>query len=119
SPIDEFNAPAGAALCFEGIPLPDLLMPGGATLIGTPYGGCNRVDRLAGFIEPLLGISLGELPVCDSIHTTVSALRLGEHVIATLPGEPTTLLVEALRENSPAGADKTIVVGYAQDHIGY
>jgi neutral ceramidase len=119
SPIDEFNAPAGAALCFEGIPLTNLMLPGGVGLDSTPYGRCNRVDELAGFIGPLLGISLGELPVCDSIHTTVSALRLGEHVFATLPGEPTTLLVEALRENSPAGTDKTIVIGYAQDHIGY
>lgn len=119
SPIDEFNAPVGAALCSEGVPLPNLLMPGGIALADTPYGRCNRVDRLASFIEPLFGFELGDLPVCDSIHTTVSALRLGEHVIATLPGEPTTLLVEALREASPAGADKTIVVGYAQDHAGY
>jgi neutral ceramidase len=119
SPIDEFNAPAGAALCFEGIPIPEMLMPGGVFLDSTPYGRCNRVDKLAGFVETLLKISLGELPVCDSIHTTVSALRLGDHVFATLPGEPTTLLVEALREMSPAGAEKTIVIGYAQDHIGY
>jgi neutral ceramidase len=119
SPIDEFNAPAGAALCFEGVPLQSLLMPGGIDLASTPYGACNRVDRLAGFIGPLFGFDLGETPVCDSIHTTVSALRLGEHVFATLPGEPTTLLVEALRESSPAGVDKTIVIGYAQDHIGY
>lgn len=123
SPIDEFNAPAGAALCFESpIPLPELLLPGAQdVLAGTPYDRCIRVDALAGdeAVENLFKLKFGTPPICDTLFTTVSALRIGVTVFATLPGEPTTLLVDKLRANSPAGAEHTIVVGYAQDHTGY
>lgn len=123
SPIDEFNAPAGAALCFESpIPLPELLLPGAAdVLLGTAYDRCIRVDALAGdeAVEGLFKLKFGTAPICDSLFTTVSALRLGDAVFATLPGEPTTLLVDKLRANSPAGAENTIIIGYAQDHTGY
>jgi neutral ceramidase len=73
---------------------------------------------------PILGEIL-DLPfepeglVCGSTRTTVSAIRIDEWLIGTLPGEPVTLLGDKVRELSPVPPDKTIVVGYAQGEIGY
>jgi hypothetical protein len=58
-------------------------------------------------------------PICQSTRTNVSALRLGDYVIGTLPGEPTVPLAKYVRDNSPVAADKTIILGYSQGHMGY
>lgn len=120
SPIDEFNAPYGAALCS---PTRRALnsraqMPGTENSEYT-YRGCNRLEEIDIFFERLIDVVLEEPPLCETTRTTVTALRLGDHVMATLPGEPVTLLVEDLRTMSPVPPENTIVVGYAQNHDGY
>ena len=119
SPIDEFNAPVGAALCGSDA---DPVFPP-ASMWNTsglsPYSSCARIDVASSILGPLLGTDFGQAPLCSSTRTTVSAVRLGEHVIATLPGEPLTLLADRVRELSPVAPERTIVVGYAQGHIGY
>lgn len=121
SPIDEFNAPVGAALCEGTFPLARAgAMPGTAGIV--PYGSCMRVDVAARFLGAGFGIDFAidaTHPVCQSARTVVSALRLGDYVLGTLPGEPTVMIADLVREQSPVAADHTIVVGYAQGHVGY
>lgn len=120
SPIDEFNAPVGAALCEGASPMfPAAALPGTEGV--APYGSCLRLDVAAPILGPLFEIDFGvdeRHPVCEATRTTISALRIGEYVLGTLPGEVTTLLAELVREQSPLG-EQTIVVGYAQGHVGY
>lgn len=121
SPIDEFNAPFGVGLCDSTRPAlsPRAQMPGTRELYGSSYIGCNRIEGIHLAIESLLDLEFEEPPMCQTTQTTVSALRLGDHVVVTLPGEPTTMVHDHLRSFSPAGTDRTIIVGYAQDHVGY
>jgi neutral ceramidase len=121
SPIDEFNAPVGAALCET----PEPMFPA-AAIEGTegtlPYGSCLRIDVAGEILGPIFNIDFGvdeTHPSCEMTRTTVSALRLGDYVIGTLPGEVGTGIAELVREKSPVDADHTIVVGYAQGHVGY
>ena len=119
SPLDEFNAPFGAALCGgPGSALtPRAQMPG--TLGLAPYQSCNRVEGIGPVLGPGLGLSFPRNEVlCGTTRTTVTALRVGEWYLATIPGEPVTLLGDRLRRASPDPA-RTMVVGYAQGHIGY
>lgn len=121
SPIDEFNAPFGVGLCdaYRVALMPRAQMPGTRNLVGFTYRGCNRIEQIDEAMESLLDLEFEEPPICQTTQTTVSALRIGDHMVATLPGEPTTQLADHLRSLSPAGTDRTIVVGYAQDHVGY
>src|SRR5690606_15092793 len=121
SPIDEFNAPFGVGLCdAQRTALTTRAqMPGTRDLVGFSYRGCNRIEQIDEAMESLLDLEFEEPPICQTTQTTVSALRLGDRLVATLPGEPTTQLVDHLRSLSPAGTERTIVVGYAQDHVGY
>ena len=121
SPIDEFNAPVGAALC-EG----DFAMFGAGAMPGTAgvltYGGCNRLDVAADVLGALLDIELevtANRPVCQMTRTTLSSLRIGDYVLATLPGEVSVLIADLTRAQSPVDAEHTVVVGYAQGHVGY
>jgi neutral ceramidase len=57
--------------------------------------------------------------VCSTTRTTISAIRIGDHVIGTLPGEVSVLLADLARSHSPVDEAHTIVVGYAQGHVGY
>lgn len=120
SPIDEFNAPVGAALCQSEIAMfPTAAMPGTEGIL--PYGSCLRLDVAGEILGELFDIDFGVTatqPVCETTRTTVSALRLGDYLVGTLPGEVTVLLAEHVRQRSPQ-PDKTIVVGYAQGHVGY
>ncbi|MEZ4365445.1 MAG: neutral/alkaline non-lysosomal ceramidase N-terminal domain-containing protein [Kofleriaceae bacterium] len=121
SPIDEFNAPVGAALCEDGEPLfPGAAIP--ATEGLTPYGSCLRLDVAGEIMGPIFDIDFGitpTAPLCESTRTTITALRLGEYVLETMPGEVTVMIKDQVRAQSPVAADKTIVVGYAQGHVGY
>ena len=121
SPIDEFNAPVGAALCENEDPLfPAGLMPGTSGI--APYGGCVRIDTAADVLGQLLDIDFGvdaAHPVCESSRTTISTLRLGDVLLATVPGELSILLADYLRARSPVEAENTVLVGYAQGHVGY
>jgi neutral ceramidase len=119
SPVDEFNAPYGAALC--GAPEQPLLPTGG--IPGTEdlpaYSSCVKVDQGWAAIAAELELPAAAWPLCGATRTLISAIRLGPTTYATLPGEPVTLLRDALLERSPAGADHTVVIGYAQGHVGY
>jgi neutral ceramidase len=119
SPLDEFNAPNGAALCAEGgIALPLTQLPGVQGL--PPYESCLRInDMAASILANIFKFEPQEVPLCYSTRTTVSAWRLGDHLIAGLPGEVVTLFADTLREASPRAYDRTIVVGYSHDNIGY
>ncbi|MFK7998882.1 MAG: neutral/alkaline non-lysosomal ceramidase N-terminal domain-containing protein [Polyangiales bacterium] len=118
SPLDEFNAPAGAALCGDGEidiavgPIP------GTDFEGSPYVSCAKADVAAPLISAALRVPLGPMPACGSTRTLVSALRIGGHYFATLPGEPVTLVANRIRAESPS-PEQTTVIGFAQDHMGY
>ena len=120
SPVDEFNAPVGAALCETATPMfPAAQIPGTEGTL--PYGSCLRLDIAGEILGPIFNIDFGvteNAPVCETTRTTVSALRLGDYLIGTLPGEVSVLIADLVREKSPM-PDKTIVVGYAQGHVGY
>lgn len=122
SPIDEFNAPYGAGLCGDNMrgPLaPSALLPGTEHI--APYQSCNRIEAVSNLLSRTLMLDLPppDQVSCAATRTTVSALRIGEHVFMTIPGEPLTLLGDRLRGGSPVAADKTVMVGYAQGHVGY
>ncbi len=119
SPIDEFNAPFGAGLC--GDPSDDIFqgsaMPGATGL--PAYHSCARLPDVTLVLAALMDVEFEGPPVCSSTRTTISALRLGDYVFATAPGEPVIGWADYVRAMSPVAADKTIVLGYAQGHIGY
>ncbi len=117
SPIDEFNAPAGAALCGEGTSIPARSMPGVSDL--APYSACVLLPYAHKLIQGVLEQPVETTPLCATTRTVVSAIRLGDFLLATLPGEPVTLLADTLRSQSPYPAERTAVVGYAQSHMGY
>ena len=120
SPIDEYNAPVGAALCEKSEPMfPAAAIPGTEGIL--PYGSCLQLDKAAEVLGPIFKVDFGvseTKPVCETTRTTISALRIGEYLIGTMPGELTVLLAARIRELSPL-PNKTIVVGYAQGHVGY
>jgi neutral ceramidase len=121
SPIDEFDAPVGAGLCQDTEPMfPAAEIPGTEGLL--PYGSCLRLDAAGDILGQLFKVDFGvdeTHPVCETTRTTVSALRIGDYILGTMPGEMTVLLADYLRAHSPNPADHTILVGYAQGHVGY
>ncbi len=123
SPIDEFNAPYGAALCggANGPFVPPAQIPGTARLIEWPYASCNRIEAVQRLLATALTLDLGtRAPICDTTRTTISALRIGDWYMSVLPGEPITLSADRMRELvTTVPADHHIVVGYAQDNNGY
>ncbi len=121
SPIDEFNAPFGAVFCTTSMPalLSQAQMPGTRDLDDYSYRGCNMLQEVAGTLGAVLDLEFDGPPICETTQTTISALRIGDWMLATLPGEPVTQLAAHLRTLSPMPEDHTIVVGYAQDHTGY
>ena len=121
SPVDEFNAPVGAGLCETANAMfPAAAIPG--TEGKLPYGSCLRLDVAGEILGEVFSIDFGvdaTHPVCESTRTTISALRIGDYVIGTMPGELTVLLANYLRTHSPVPPERTILVGYAQGHVGY
>jgi neutral ceramidase len=119
SPIDEFNAPVGAALCEkEEAMFPAALMPGTDGIV--PYGSCLRLDVAGDILQSIFKIDFevdATHPICETTRTTISALRIGEFTFGTLPGEATVLLADLIREK--AANLKPVVIGYAQGHVGY
>ena len=91
----------------------------------------ETVDRALGKLRRVEGNALGiswrkiELPSRDpqgrpleeSLKARVAAIRLGNAACCFLPGEPFIETSLAIREAS--GWDFTMVVGYAEDWIGY
>lgn len=118
SPIDEFNAPAGAGLCGEESPLlPSATLPGTADVV--PYRSCQALPRITRTLGILLDFEFGEMPICSSTRTTVAALRLGDYLFATAPGEPVVPWRDYVARNSPVPEENTFVIGYALGHNGY
>jgi neutral ceramidase len=119
SPVDEFNAPHGAGLCGgdNGPLVPTAALPGVSML--RPYRSCIDVQRGSIFVLGVGNIPEERSPFCASTRTQVTAMRIGDLMLATLPGEPVTLLADALRARSPMPPERTVVIGYAQGHIGY
>lgn len=121
SPVDEFNAQVGAGLCETESPMfPAAAIPGSEGIL--PYGSCLKLDLAGEILGPIFNIDFGvdaTHPVCETTRTTISALRIDDYVFGTLPGEVSILLADLVREKSPAGADKTVVIGYSQGHVGY
>jgi neutral ceramidase len=123
SPVDEFNAPVGAALCQDQKTaiFPAGQMPGTDGI--SPYSSCTRIDVAAGVLGSALMLDFGGAddshPVCSTTRSTISAIRIGDHVLGSLPGEVSVLLADLARTNSPVDETHTIVVGYAQGHVGY
>ncbi|MFO0645212.1 MAG: neutral/alkaline non-lysosomal ceramidase N-terminal domain-containing protein [Polyangiales bacterium] len=121
SPIDEFNAPYGAGLCGDNTrtALPSAAqMPGTFTL--RPYKSCSRVEEVEDLFGPTLELPLPSRQVfCGSTRTLLSSLRINDWLFVTIPGEPVTLFADRVRAHSPMPADHTVVVGYAQGHVGY
>ncbi|MFN0252212.1 MAG: hypothetical protein ACKV2T_35375 [Kofleriaceae bacterium] len=120
SPVDEFNAPVGAALCETPAPMfPAAAIPGTEGIL--PYGSCLRLDVAGEILGPIFDIDFSVTetePVCETTRTSISALRIGEYMIGTMPGELTTLLKRHIIDTAP-NPNKTIIIGYAQGHVGY
>ena len=119
--FDEFNIYGGAGLCGEGPAIGRI--PGVEGI--EPYDTCWDAYRGKGFLFSLYDLPQETpLPFCETVRTTVSALRFtpdgnDSYLIVSLPGEPTAPLSAYLRNRSPAGPERTLIVGYAQDHAGY
>ena len=120
SPIDEFNAPFGAALC-EGANealFPAAQIPGTVGVV--PYNSCIMVNIAGPILSDIFQLQIEpEGVVCGSTRTTVSAIRLDDWLIGTLPGEPVTTLSKRVRDRSPVAPDHTIIFGYTQGEVGY
>lgn len=122
SPIDEFNAPFGAALCGNSeLSLSGARLPGVEGL--RTYQGCQRIEVLSPLIGALLGVRPPPITpgrtACGATRTVVTALRLGDHLFVGLPGEPLTLMADRVRALSPVPADRTVVLGYTNGYSGY
>ncbi|HVV83589.1 MAG TPA: neutral/alkaline non-lysosomal ceramidase N-terminal domain-containing protein [Kofleriaceae bacterium] len=122
SPIDEFNAPTGAALCQDPTAMfPAAAMPG---VDGLPvYGSCVRLDVAGDILGQILDLSFPDIKAggvaCQSTRTTISDVWLGDYLVSTIPGELSVLLADKLRAVSPLDNEHTIAIGYAQGHVGY
>lgn len=134
SPIDEFNAPYGAAFCGSDAPL----IPAGN--IGSevfPYSACMDVELVSRILYAVFNIDEGEipLPLPETLKAGTTASLLGPLPTLTpsgeerseplyvgfFPGEPTGTYGEQFRRRAHAELDHphALLVGYAQDHEGY
>ncbi|MGE0750330.1 MAG: neutral/alkaline non-lysosomal ceramidase N-terminal domain-containing protein [Variibacter sp.] len=74
----------------------------------------------AGWITPSLENIRVPLPAPPSNRVTLEAIRIGDIMMMTWPGEPTTGLGAALKETAAAaGAADSWVIGLAGDYKGY
>jgi len=126
SPIDEFNAPFGAALCgaegFDRALISRAQIPGTRgveSLRSTPYPSCNRLEGVTDLFETALQVDFSGPPLCDTTRALLSAGRIGDWYFVTIPGEPMVVGNERMRDLSPVPADRLMFIGYAQDHHGY
>ncbi len=87
------------------------------------YCACCMPDEVDSQFRIVLPFGIPEpiLPVPETLSTRVTAARIGDRLIVTLPGEPVSVLAEILRSKAPQvfGPSKTLVWGYAQDYEGY
>ena len=121
SPIDEFDAPAGAGLCGDPTKGNITPIPGDRDL--GVYSSCLSVSRGGPIVFGIYDMPDIKLPLCDTVRATTTAVRFsglasGDWLLLGLPGEPTAPLVSYLRGRSPAGRQHTLLLGYS-DHTGY
>ncbi|EYF03760.1 hypothetical protein [Chondromyces apiculatus] len=124
TPVDEFNTNAGAGLCGDPDAGSFAPIPGARSI--PPYNSCLELtlgkDLVFGLFE---GVNTDiPVPLCDSIRATGSAIRIsgtpsGDWLLLGIPGEPTAPFAHYLRSRSPAGPERTLLIGYADDHLGY
>ena len=142
SPIDEFWAQYGAALCGD----PTFTLPTlGLDVDLHQYKSCIRMER--GFIifaiafqeyfdneetdfplplpsttTAMLGaLGMRQIPV-TSISDDAGPSTVDQDVVfAFAPGEPTTLWTQFLRHRAEQeqGVEQVVLIGYAMDHEGY
>lgn len=138
SPIDEFNAPYGAALCTddESMAYVGKLWGWGSDV--APYFTCGQVDEIVKLMDnPIFSFDLGwvEFPMVSSQQTVVSAIRLrnvpitstdgtqtqDNVIFGVFPGEPVSLFSDIFRKElkDVYGYQNTVTIGYSQDHEGY
>lgn len=121
TPIDEFNAPAGAGLC--GTKTTGSISPIPGTLGVGAYSSCLSISRGGAIVFSIYNLPTPDLPLCDSARLTATAVRFGglpsgDFLLLGVPGEPTAPFTAYLRGRSPAPPDHTLILGYA-DHGGY
>ncbi len=141
SPIDEFYAQHGAALCGDPtLTLPGftldvellqyrscILMEAGYTLFRIAFPEYFE-DRESSWPLPLPGtttamvgaLGLQGLPV-TTVNSEDDDTDVKDVVLAFAPGEPTTLWTQFLRARAKAefGVEEVFLLGYAMDHVGY
>ena len=132
SPLDEFNAPFGAAFCGSDAPL----IPAGN--IGSdvfPYSACMDVELVSYILNGIFGLEEVPLPMPSSLKAGTTVSRVGPLVTRDVdgtvverdllagffPGETTGMFAEQWRRRvaSELGDEMALLVGYAQDHEGY
>lgn len=75
--------------------------------------GQSLLRRIFAYFRPSLG---GIMPR----NTKVSAWSIGDLVMATFPGEPTTTVGYSVKQNAIAsGFREAMLIGLGQDHLGY
>jgi neutral ceramidase len=134
SPIDEFNAPSGAAFCGSDEPL---IPAGGIGSEVFPYSACMDVELVSRIMLGIFDLEEGDvvLPLPESLAAGASAARVGpfttrdesgavadeELLIGFFPAEITAMFTEQWRRRAKdeLGFERALAVGYAQDHEGY
>jgi neutral ceramidase len=124
TPIDEFNTPSGAGLC--GKIAGGSLSPIPGTRGVGPYESCVDITRGKNIIFSFFSVDGKSMvaPICDTMRATTTVVRFsgtpsGDYLIVGAPGEPTAPWTAYLRARSPAGPERTLVVGYADEYAGY
>ncbi len=90
-----------------------------------PYGGiyCVSSDGRCGpDAEPFTSINCLGLPEDGAVdRALVSAARIGDLMLVTIPGEPTTQVGTGLRDavQAATGFDDVFILGYAQGYLAY
>ena len=132
SPLDEFNAPYGAAFCGSDAPL----IPAGN--IGSesfPYSACMDVELLSYILKGIFDMEEFPLPMPSSMKAGTTVSRMGPLETRTIdgsvvkrdlmagffPGETTAMYSEQWRRRvqDELGLEMPLMVGYSQDHEGY
>lgn len=123
TPIDEFNSVGGAGQCGKAgagsfSPMPNTAGMG-------VYSSCLDVTRAQNLVLSFFDLPGNRpVPFCDTTRVMATAVRFsgttsGDYLMLTIPGEPTAPFAAYLRSRSPAGSDRTLLIGYADDHAGY
>ncbi len=115
---EEWNFPQGASLCGDTCDTDPETIKGEG--LDNVYLTCVSAAVAGKVLPPLFGLPPQPFPEAEK-HTRLTAIRLNGHLLLTLPGEPISILSDELRGMVPEafGPDRTIVIGYAQDHEGY